>query len=465
MSTLSSSDSDVLRPMLRLALPVLAEEFLNLFVGYTDWWLTARFLPGVETKAAMGLMAYVLWLLPALFSAVAIGATAMTARFIGAGDRKMASRVTHQSLLLGGWIAIAATVGLYLLAAPFIRTMQLHGMAADLAVRYLRILAPVIPLLMIEQVSLACLHGAGDTVSGFLAKILVNVVNMGLSTSLVLGLGPFPKLGWEGLAIGTAAGHAAGGLILLVMLLQGRAGLRVRWHDLRWDAELTKRLLSTGIPGGVDVLSILTCHLGYVSIINSLGAEAAAAHGLGIQIEALSYLPSSAFQVAAGTLAGQSLGARDPRRATHSVAVTCLFGVSIIVGVALIFFFGGGGLASLFTGDPADPTTLQTARLLKIVAWSTPPLAVLMILNGALRGAGDTRVTMLVTFVGLLGIRLPGACLLAWSEVPLPGTGYSLPGLGWGVEGAWWAMTVDVIVRCLLVASRFVQGGWKRIEV
>ena len=72
--------------MLWLALPVLAEQLLTMLVGYTDWWLVGHYLDGPAPKAAMGLMAYVLWLIPSLFSAVAIGATALVARFVGAGD-------------------------------------------------------------------------------------------------------------------------------------------------------------------------------------------------------------------------------------------------------------------------------------------------------------------------------------------------------------------------------------------
>ena len=81
--------------MLVLALPVLAEETLTLLVGYTDWWLTGHYLEGPSYKAAMGLMAYSLWLLPSLFSAVGIGATALIARFYGAGNHADAVRVAN----------------------------------------------------------------------------------------------------------------------------------------------------------------------------------------------------------------------------------------------------------------------------------------------------------------------------------------------------------------------------------
>src|SRR4051812_18870495 len=106
--------------MFALALPVMAEELANLMVGYTDWWLAGRFLPGDSPKAAMSLVAYALWLLPTLFSAVAIGSQAITARFVGAGDRPAASRATNQALLLGGAFAAAGVVIVWLGAGSFV---------------------------------------------------------------------------------------------------------------------------------------------------------------------------------------------------------------------------------------------------------------------------------------------------------------------------------------------------------
>jgi putative MATE family efflux protein len=454
-----------LRPMLRLALPVLAEESLTILVGYTDWWLAGHFLGTTAHQAAMGLMAYVMWLIPSLFSAVAIGATALVARFVGAGDRPAAARVANQALLIGTGLAAVATVVAWFAGPAFIRAMRLETEAAALAGSYLAIVVPAIPLVMIEQVAAACLRGAGDTISGFAAKSLVNVVNMTLSALLLLGPGPIPKLGWEGLAVGTACGHTVGGLLLLVLLLAGRAGLRVGPATLRPDRALIRRVLRIGLPGGIDVLSVLTCQLIYVSIINSLGTLSAAAHGLGLQIEALAYLPGAAFSVAATTLSGQCLGAGQPERATRSVLLTCLVAFCVMSGAAVVFATSGHRLTTFFTGDPANAAGVVTAQLLKIVAVSTPALGVVQVLIGGLRGAGDTRVPLLITFVGLLLIRIPLACLLAWDRFELPMLGVTISAVGWGVHGAWWAMNTDVLTRALLVSLRFWHGGWRRIEV
>ncbi|MEX0586623.1 MAG: MATE family efflux transporter, partial [Pirellulales bacterium] len=99
-------------PMLRVALPVLAEQVLHMLIGFSDTILAGKYL-GADELAAMGMMNYLLWFLHMLFGVVAVGATAMVARFVGAGQRGMARRVTAQSLLLGiGVAALAMLVGM-----------------------------------------------------------------------------------------------------------------------------------------------------------------------------------------------------------------------------------------------------------------------------------------------------------------------------------------------------------------
>jgi len=462
------------RAMLVLALPVLAEESLNLLVGYTDFFLAGRFLPGESPLAAMGLMAYFMWLLPSLFSFIGIGALAVVARMVGAGQRREAAHATRQALLIGIAASLAGVLLIPSLAGVFVRAMGLADDAAQLATRYVWIVTPAIPFIMVEQVGSACLRGAGDTVSGMAARLVVNAVDIVLSAALVTGWSLFPNAGWDGLAIGSACGHAVGGLIILWRLWQGRGGLRLldtsganrdHWSRL-WtcDGPMIRRILRVGLPGGFDVLSVLTCHLIYVAIINRLGTVAQAAHGLGVQIEAMSYLPGSAFQVAAATLAGQSLGAADQRRAVRGVLLCLAAAVTVMSAAGLVMFFAGESIALVFIGQRTE-TAILTGQLLKIVALSCPALAVLMILGGALRGSGDTSWPLAITFLGLVGIRIPGACLLAWNEVPLPLVDVALPAAGLGVSGAWWAMVADVFFRAMLAAGRFAQGGWQRVRV
>ncbi|MDX1946228.1 MAG: MATE family efflux transporter [Pirellulaceae bacterium] len=451
------------RAMLVLALPVLGEESLNLLVGYTDFVLAGRFLRGTEPLAAMGLVNYFLWLLPSLFSLVSIGGLALVARFVGAGQHGSAAHATRQALRLGLLVTGVALLVVVLGGIPFVRGMGLSGEAARLATRYIWMLAPAIPAIMLEQVGSACLRGAGDTVSGMLARAAVNLVNMSLSAALVTGFGPFPHLGWDGLAIGTTVGHWCGAAII-AWRLRSRLAKHPAAPATWLDRPLVGRILRVGLPGGFDVLAVIGCHLVYVAIINRVGDLAQAAHALGVQIEAMSYLPGSAFQVAAATLAGQALGAADTRRATRGVLLCVGSATTIMCLAGVVMFFGGENIAVLFTGQ-RDEVAVLTGELLRIVAWSCPALAVLTVTSGALRGSGDTTWPLAITFMGLVGIRIPGALWLAWDEITLPLVELALPGWGLGVTGAWWAMVADVSVRSVLVGGRFWQGGWQKVRV
>jgi putative MATE family efflux protein len=289
-------------------------------------------------------------------------------------------------------------------------------------------------------------------VTGLVTMIAVNAVNIGVSWSLVVGAGPLPELGWDGLAIGTTCGHALGGLIPFTLLVRGRAGLRVERRLLKPDPALARRILRVGLPGGFDVLSLIALQLVFLSIVNQLPVDEVAAHGVAIRIESLAYLPGYAFQIAAATLAGQFLGARDYRQAGRSVMVAGATSCTLLSAMGLVLFFAATPLVQLFLSPEQTGVAAIAPTLLRIVSVAMPPLAIMQVLTGALRGAGDTFWPLVYTILGFVAIRLPIAWLLAleWH---------------WGVAGAWYAMVADMMVRCGLVLFRFAHGGWKRVEV
>lgn len=450
--------------MLRLAAPVLLEQILAVLVWLSDRVLTGHYL---ETShlAAITLMAYLLWLVYGLFSVVAIGATALVARFVGGGQRRLARHAANQAFLVGG-IATLAVVALAAVFGPrAILLLQLEGESAELAGIYLRYMLPAIPLMMVDAVGIACLRAAGDMVPGLVIMAIVNVVNISVSWALVLGLGPLPACGWHGIAIGTLTGFVVGGLLVLLLFLRGRAGLRLRLRLLRPHPDLIRRLLRIGLPGGADMLSVIGCQLWFVAIINQLGDVATAAHGVAISIESMAFLPGVAFQTAAATLAGQFLGAGDPRRASRVAWLAFLVGGGLMMGVGAVLFTQADLLASLFVKAQHADVSRAAAPLLRVIALAMPALALTMILNGALRGAGDTRWPLAFSLTGLLGVRIPTTYWLAFPAVVVMLTGTTLDGFGLGVLGAWYAMAADLHVRAALVLGRFLHGGWKHTKV
>ena len=134
-----------------------------------------------------------------------------------------------------------------------------------------------------------------------------------------------------------------------------------------------------------------------------------------------------------------------------------------IGGICMYFF--GIEIATVFTGDPTDPTTISVASLLKIVAYALPSLAIVMVLTGGFRGAGDTFWPFIFTAVGFFIIRIPLAVFLAFGVFEIPYIGMTIHGLDWGVAGAWYAMVADLIVRSVLVSFRFGSGRWREIKI
>jgi putative MATE family efflux protein len=360
--------------------------------------------------------------------------------------------VLNQSLVAGAILAVVLTGLGFAYGRYVVELMQVQPPADELARRYLKFLIPLIPAMMFEQVGIACLRGAGDTVTGLVTMTVVNVTNIAVAWSLLMGVGSWPSAGWDSVGIGTACGHFIGGLIPLVLLLRGRAGLKIEAALLKPDRALMRRILRIGIPGGFDINTIVICQLVFLSIVTRLGVLATAAHGVAIRIESLAYLPGTAFQVAAATLSGQYLGAGNYKQAARSVMVACLLGLALMTTAGLVMLFGADQLVSWFIGADQPEVRAMAAPLLRIISFAMPPLALLNILNGALRGAGDTRWTLVISLFGFLGVRMP----LAW---------YLCHVAGWGVRGAWYSMAIDLTLRCVLVTTRFFHGGWKRVRV
>jgi len=445
---------------------VLIEQLLALSVGFTDKWLAGNLLEGAEFLAAVGLVAYCLALLPGLFAIPAVAATAIVARSVGAGDLPAARRATAQAFLVGtALVAIIASLAA-LLGGVFVRGLGLPAESAGLAMRYLTIVVPALPAMMIIYVGVAVLRGAGNMMAGLLAMTVVNLVNAAASLALATGLCGLPRFGWEGLAWGTLAGYCCGATCVIFLITRRRYGLRPQAGDWQPNALGLKQIFGVGVPAGIDAAANAACHLAFLGIVNRLGNVDAAAHAVAITIESLAFLPGSAFQVAAATLSGQFLGAGDERRARGSVWLAALGGVTLMTAAGILFLVMADTLAAWFVGGATrQPEVSQlTAILVRIVAFAQPPLALLMVLSGGLRGGGATRPPLVVNFLGLIVIRLPLAMLLAWPEIVLPG-GLIIPGMSLGAAGAWYAMAADLTVRGGAMLIIFQQKSWSRVRL
>jgi putative MATE family efflux protein len=316
---------------------------------------------------------------------------------------------------------------------------------------------------VVESAGLACLVGAGDTRMGFWVLGGVAVVNLPLAWGLFLGVGPLPELRFVGIAVGTALSHTLGSLAVLTVLILGRAGLRLQRKYFRPDWTLIWRLLRISIPAAVDSLTIMIGHLWFLSIINQLGDTASTAHGIALRWEAISFLSGNAFGIAAMTLVGQNLGAGRPAQAARSGWTAFGMGCGMMCVMGAVFFMLAPQMFELFCPYLEQRPVIEAGvPVLRLEAFAEPALACVVIFLSALRGAGDTRVPVLINCLGLMGVRIPLAYIFTSTSLAV---GFWS---GWpqgGLFGAWLAMFADLFVRGGFFLHRFAGGRWQRMRV
>jgi putative MATE family efflux protein len=445
--------------VLGLAWPVLVQQFLILVVTLSDRLLAGRFQhldapDQVATQAAQTTAHYLAWFLSSYTILVTVGGTALVAHFVGAGDRRGAIRVTHQTLLLAVALGLVGSAAGLIGLPGLVRLLQLQGPAADFAVDYLRPLFALLVFQVIEAGGIACLAGAGDTRTGLWVLGGVALLNLPLAWAIFHGVGPIPGMGFTGIALGTALSHVVGAVAVLVVLARGRAGLRIRWRGLRPQRDLLRRLLRISLPAAADSLAVAVGQLWFLSIINGLGDTAEAAHGIALCWEALGYLSGGAFGTAAMTLVGQYKGAGRPADAARGGRTAFLLGLSVMSFMGGLFFVLAGPMFRVFCPGAGQAAIVEAGvPVLRLVAFAMPALASCIIFTYALRGAGDTRMPLAINTLGFYAVRLPLAYLLTKSALDL------------GLFGAWLAMFADILVRGLFFLARFAGGRWQHVGV
>ena len=441
------------RQLFWLAMPVLGEQLLILGVGQFDTFLAGQI--SKTATASVGVAAYVGWAATLMFSLVGTGTTALVARAWGAGDRPAGNHLFNQSVplaLITGFLAL----GLIWNAAPWLATFQNQtGAAHTISVNYLRIDALSHPFSSLTLVGGAALRGVGDMRTSLLIMLVVNILNIIISSCLVFGWGVGEPWGVNGIVGGTVISRLVGGLVMLAFLIRGRSGLRLQLRELWFRWASVARILRIGIPAVVDSGCTWVGHFLFLSVIahladGDLGEAMFAAHYIGLEVEALTYLPAVAWGTASASLIGQSLGSGNQlqaRRIGHLAVLQC--GV-LTICAALFYYFGADLIYRVMSQD--QQVREIGAPALRFLAFFQIPLVMAIVYIFSLRGAGDTRTPMLFTIGSTLCIRVP---LAYWCGIEMQG----------GLIGAWTGMVVVNSIRAGLATYRYSRGGWVHIKV
>jgi len=447
-ATLLRTDPSLARRVLTLAWPAVAEQMLVMMISLVDFYIVGHL--GAAAVGGVGLGTQMLFLTSSFLSAVGVGATALVARHIGAKEQQDATRTAQQSLTLAWVIGLAMALAGFAFAQPIVAFFGGDPDVTEQGTLFLRTIAPSFIFASVLLVGNATLRGAGDTRTPFLVMIAVNIVNIAVAWSLTQGVAGLPKLGVVGSGLGAASGQTIGGLIVLALLVRGRAGLRVDLRTLRFEWQRIGRILNIGLPAGAEQILFQLAMITLTTVLTQFGTAAYAAHLVAWRIAQISFLPGWGFSIAATTLVGQELGARQPQRAKESGYVAFRGALIIMAAMGVVMFIFDHALIQIFIDDPA--VIAQGVPAVRMAALIQPLMAASFVFAGGLRGAGDTRMTLIITVVSVWGMRMVITYLLG-------------PVLGMGLLGAWIAIAVDFGSRAFLFWRRFRSGRWQTIRV
>lgn len=438
------------------------QQLLSWLVSFVDTAVAGRL--SEEATGAIAVGGYINWFMGLMVMGIGAGGAALIARAVGGGHKSLANAGVGQSMTLG--LAVGIAVGLVVIAGawPIGYAAGLRGQSLQLCQYYLWITAAGVPLASLLFVASNCMTAAGDTKSPFFVMVMMNLVN--LAATLVLGLNHIPLidgvvipgfgLGVVGIAIGTVIGWAVGATLMVALLLRPGGAIRLHPHRLRPHWHTIKRIWKVAYPNLLDRGGHWAGNWMVIMLVGEIGRRAASAdsvqgaHIIAIRIEAISFLPALAFATAAGTLTGQYLGAGDPEMARKAAKQCWLIGAGMMTALGLVFITVPEALVGILTDIPVFLET--TPDLVRICGYIQFFFGSALVLQGAMRGAGDTRVPAILSNTLTWGVRLPLAAFFGLY-------------LGLGLLGIWYALCTELTLRGIVFIARYLHGGWLKAEV
>jgi putative MATE family efflux protein len=448
-------DGPIARAVWMIAWPTMLQNMIAGMQGVVDHALVGH-LVGYAGNAAIGVALQIFIVVIAFVMSVFSGMGVLVARFAGANEPEKVNRTVYQAFLaaLALWGLVLAPLG-WFLAPTLLGVVKAAPAVQTEALPFLRIMfVGSIGMLLFFMIS-GGLRAAGDARTPMRLGILLTGLNIACNITFITGLGPFPRLGTAGAAVGTAVAGLAVSGYAGYLLFSGR--LPVTWHrgmDWRPDWAVIRELFRFGLPTGVQGIMMNVAGVMLLRFVGSLAqsAEAQAAYAVGYT-ELFSFVTwtSVGLMSAAATVAGQNLGAHRPDRAVQGVRVAAGVGLTLAAVISFLFLTIPRPLLGLF--GMTDPVVVGLGvQLLRFLSVSGLFVTVALTYTGGLQGTGDTRSPLYISIASQIVVPL-GLCSVLQSMRPLT------------PADIWTAILLGHMTRCALSVLRFRQGKWRTIEV
>ena len=436
---------NILTSLTGLAVPIMATSLVQTAYSLTDMaWIG---MVGSDAVAAVGAAGMYTWLANGAVAMARMGGQVRVAQTCGEGKPDEAVEYGRGAIQLA--IAMALVFGVLSNAAarPMIGFFHLNTPSTvDQAVVYLRIACGLLLFTYIGQTLTGLYTAVGNSRIPFLANSIGLAVNMVLDPMMILGIGPFPKLGVAGAAIATVTAQL---MVLLVMLFFARRD-PILSRQLRVfnpiPGRYLKNIVRIGFPTAIQDMLYCSISMVLTRFVTSWGDAAVAVQRVGGQIESISWMTSEGFGTALNAFTGQTYGARNYKRvkkgyttAAWIIAVWGMFTTSLLI-------FGASPIFRIFIHEP-EVIPVGTSYL-RIIGVCEMFMCVELMTVGAMSGLGRTLEASVITIL-LTALRIPLAYLLGNTAM--------------GLDGVWWALTISSILKGI-VFFIYYQRIMRRLE-
>lgn len=429
----------ILKTLTKLAIPIMASYFIGTLYNITDMaWIGQL---GSKAVAGVGVGGMFTWLSQGLSSIARMGGQVQVAQCIGRGDREKAHGYAQVA------IQLAFYMGLIFALISLIFVHQMVGFfnltdpeAYSAAVSYTRIACGLIVFSFLTVTLTGLYTAQGDSQTPFWANLIGLATNMILDPILILGPGPFPKLGVIGAAIATVtAQFIVMGIMVLGVMRQKKENVL---KGIRLAAAIPgsylKGICQIGIPSGVQDMTYCFISMILTRMVSGFGAEAIATQRVGGQIESISWHTADGFAAALNAFTAQNYGAGKMDRVKKGYRASLLtVGVWGLL-VTAIFVFAPNTIARIFFHEP-KAIAIAVSYLI-IIGLSEAFLCVEITTIGAISGLGKTHLCSIISIL-FTSMRIPLAIVLGNTSL--------------GLDGIWWALSSTTMIKGIIFTATF----------
>ena len=435
----------ILKTLTKLAIPIMASSFLGTLYNITDMaWIG---LLGSKAVAGVGVGGMFTWLSQGLAAMARMGGQVQVAQCIGRGERDRAHGFAQAAVQLATLMGMAYAVISLVFTRQMVAFFQLTDPEAQTAaLSYTKIACGLIVFSFLTLTMTGLYTAQGDSKTPFLANLIGLVTNMILDPVLILGPGPFPKLGVVGAAIATVTAQA---IVMMMMIL----GVIIQKKEnvlkgIRLTAKIPKEYLGglcrIGIPTAIQGMAYCAISMVLTRMVSAYGAEAVATQRVGGQIESISWNTADGFAAALNAFIAQNYGAGKMERVRKGYRAS-LWTVGIWgLLISFVFICFPQAIADIFFHEPKAVAT--AVGYLVIIGFSEAFMCVELTTVGALSGLGRTRLCSIIS-ITFTSARIPLAILLG--------------GLI-GLSGIWWALSITSIIKGIIFTCTFLWITRKR---